>query len=281
MALEGNPDGSADRSGHGHRDARHVTVSAVERPALDQDRLRGIAGWQVVVAAETESTNAVLLAAADAPDRAVLAAEYQSAGRGRLDRAWVSPPRAGLTFSVLLRPAAAPATWGWLPLLAGVALAEAVQDVTGVDAALKWPNDLIAGPDEHKLAGILAQSNGAAVVIGIGLNVSTTRAELLFETATSLALLGAADVDRTAVLVAVLERIDRWHATSTADPAALATAYRARCKTLGRQVRVTLAGGGAVEGVAADVDESGRLQVRTGAGVETVAAGDVAHLRPA
>jgi BirA family biotin operon repressor/biotin-[acetyl-CoA-carboxylase] ligase len=239
------------------------------------------ASWAIDVVAEAESTNAVLLATADAPDHAVLAAEYQSAGRGRLDRSWVSPPRAGLTFSVLLRPATAPATWGWLPLLAGVALAEAVQDVTGVDAALKWPNDLIAGPDEHKLAGILAQSNGAAVVIGIGLNVSTTRVELLFETATSLALLGAADVDRAELLAAVLDRIGRWYATWTADPAALATAYRAGCATLGRQVRVTLAGGGAVEGVAADVDESGRLQVRTDAGVETVAAGDVAHLRPA
>jgi BirA family biotin operon repressor/biotin-[acetyl-CoA-carboxylase] ligase len=156
-----------------------------------------------------------------------------------------------------------------------------VQDVAGVDAALKWPNDLIAGPDEHKLAGILAQSNGAAVVIGIGLNVSTTRAELPFGTATSLALLGAADADRTALLAAVLDRIDRWNATWTADPAAFATAYRARCTTLGRRVRVALAGGGAVEGVAADVDESGRLQVRTGDGVETVAAGDVAHLRRA
>jgi BirA family biotin operon repressor/biotin-[acetyl-CoA-carboxylase] ligase len=254
----------------------------VDRPPLDRDRLRGLAGRpQVVVTAETESTNAVLLAAAEAPDRAVLAAEYQSAGRGRLDRSWISPPRAGLTFSVLLRPAAPPAAWGWLPLLAGIALAEAVHDVAGVAAALKWPNDLIAGPDERKLAGILAQSNGASVVIGIGLNVSTTRDELLYDTATSLGLLGADDVDRTGLLATILGRIDRWYATWTADPAVSAGAYRARCATLGRQVRVTLSGAGSVEGVAADVDELGRLQVRTGAGVQTVAAGDVAHLRPA
>jgi BirA family biotin operon repressor/biotin-[acetyl-CoA-carboxylase] ligase len=254
----------------------------VDRPPLDRDRLAGIAGWpRIAVVDETESTNAVLLADAGAPDGAVLAAEYQSAGRGRLDRTWISPPRAGLTFSVLLRPSPPPATWGWLPLLAGVALAEAVHDIAGGTVALKWPNDLIAGPDEHKLAGILAQSNGAAVVIGIGLNVSTTSEELAFATATSLALLGAAHLDRTTLLAAVLDRIAHWRATWTADPAALAAAYRARCATLGRQVRVSLAGGGSLDGVAADVDELGRLQVQTGASVQTVAAGDVAHLRPA
>jgi BirA family biotin operon repressor/biotin-[acetyl-CoA-carboxylase] ligase len=237
--------------------------------------------WRVSVVARTESTNADLLAS-DGPHGTVRAAEYQTAGRGRLDRSWVSPPRAGLTFSVLLRPDRPTATWGWLPLLAGVALAEAVQDATGVPAALKWPNDLIAGPDERKLAGILAQASGPAVVVGIGLNVSTTPAELPVEAATSLALLGAAEVDRTALLAGVLGRIDSWYRRwNTADDE-LAAAYRARCATLGRPVRVARADRGSVEGVAEDVDELGRLRLRTsGGGRETVAAGDVIHLRPA
>lgn len=257
----------------------------MDRPPIDLDRVRSLTGasWAVDVVAATESTNADLLAAPDAADRTVLAAEHQTAGRGRLDRSWVSPPRAGLTFSVLLRPAATPDTWGWLPLLAGVALAEAVSDGTGVAAALKWPNDLIAGPDERKLAGILAQSSGAAVVVGIGLNVSTAADELPVETATSLGLLGAPEVDRTALLAGILDRIDRWYRRWQADGerAGLASAYRARCATLGRPVRVALAGGGAVEGTASDVDDFGRLRLRTGNGVETIAAGDVAHLRSA
>ena len=104
----------------------------------------------------------------------MLAAEQQRAGRGRLGRTWTSPPRAALTFSVLLRPAAVPrARLGWLPLLAGVAVAAAVRATTGLDAQLKWPNDVLVGTAE--LAGILAEAPGEAVVVGIGLNVSTRR----------------------------------------------------------------------------------------------------------
>ena len=257
----------------------------MDRPPIDLGRVRSLTGasWAIDVVASTESTNADLLAAPDVPDRTVLVAEHQTAGRGRLDRTWVSPPRAGLTFSVLLRPATAPDTWGWLPLLAGVALAEAVPDVAGGPTALKWPNDLIAGSAERTLAGILAQSSDTAVVVGIGLNVSTTANELPVDTATSLALLGAAAPDRTALLAGILDRFGHWYERWRADGerAGLASAYRARCATLGRPVRVALAGGGTVEGMAADVDEFGRLRLRTASGAETIAAGDVAHLRPA
>ena len=127
----------------------------------------------------TGSTNADLLARAlgGAPEGVVLAAEEQSAGRGRMGRAWVSPPRAALTFSLLVRPATVPpARRGWLPLLAGVAVATAVTAVTGVQTRLKWPNDVLTGP--AKLAGILAEAAGNAVVVGVGLNVSTEPGEL-------------------------------------------------------------------------------------------------------
>src|ERR1700730_11643538 len=105
------------------------------------------------------------------PEGTVLVTEHQRAGRGRMGRTWVSPPRAALTFSLLVRPAAVPpARRGWLPLFAGVAVASAVTAVTGVQTRLKWPNDVLAGP--AKLGGILAEAVGDAVVVGVGLNVS-------------------------------------------------------------------------------------------------------------
>ena len=146
----------------------------MDREPLDVQALQAALGerWpQIRVVAETGSTNTDLIADSAAPDRSLLAAEDQTAGRGRLERSWVTPPRAGLTFTVLLRPGAPLATWAWLPLLAGVAVHDAVGELTGVGTSLKWPNDLLAD-DERKLAGILAQTTGDAVAIGIGLNVS-------------------------------------------------------------------------------------------------------------
>src|SRR5689334_11634680 len=153
--------------------------------------------WREVRAvAETGSSNADLLAAAGAgaAEGTVLVAEAQTSGRGRLGRRWASPPRAGLTFSVLLRPGGVPAALlGWLPLLAGVAAAASVRTVAAVDATLKWPNDLLVG--ERKLGGILAERAGAAVVIGIGINVWQARADLPpGAAATSLALAAGAGV---------------------------------------------------------------------------------------
>lgn len=259
----------------------------MERPALDVTALREAlsARWaRVDVVESTNSTNADLLADTSAPDRSVLAAEHQVAGRGRFDRTWTSPARAGLTFSLLLRPDVPMAGWGWLPLLAGLAVREAVAEVTGLDAGLKWPNDLVAA-DGRKLAGILAQTAGAVVVIGIGLNVSTSADELPVETATSLLLAGAPDVDRSALLAGILRRLDARYAQWTdcgGDAAAcgLAEAYRSACTTVGRVVRVRLAGDEMVEGTAVDVDALGRLLVRTTSGDQPIGAGDVEHVRP-
>src|SRR5262249_5320177 len=146
---------------------------------------------RVEVVEEIASTNTDLLAASGAPDRSVLAAEHQTAGRGRFDRSWTSPPRAGLTFSVLLRPAVPAPLWGWLPLLAGLALRGALPATAHVPTSLKWPNDLLATQDGRKLAGILVQTSGDAVVVGMGVNVDTTADELPDGAATSLALCGA------------------------------------------------------------------------------------------
>jgi BirA family biotin operon repressor/biotin-[acetyl-CoA-carboxylase] ligase len=260
----------------------------MERPALDVTVLRAalLPRWpRVDVVDSTGSTNADLLGDLSAPDRSVLVAEHQRAGRGRFDRSWSSPPRAGLTFSVLLRPPVPMAEWGWLPLLAGVALREAVTGVTGLATGLKWPNDLLA-EDGRKLAGLLAQTAGPMVVVGIGLNVSSTEDELPVATATSLSTAGAGAVDRSALLVDILRRLDARYAQWTdcggdAGASGVADAYRAACATLGRAVQVRLAGQDVIAGTALDVDDLGRLVVRTAAGDQRVGAGDVQHVRPA
>ncbi|MYS21654.1 BirA family transcriptional regulator, biotin operon repressor / biotin-[acetyl-CoA-carboxylase] ligase [Streptomyces sp. DvalAA-14] len=278
--------------------------SDLERPPLNAAALRravvvpdGL--WtELDVVEATGSTNSDLTerAGRGAPEGAVLIAEEQTAGRGRLDRRWTAPARSGLFFSVLLRPgepagdrAEVPAhRWGWLPLLAGVATATALSRAAGVDTALKWPNDLLVTVDgeERKAAGILAERVGTAVVVGIGLNVSLHEEELPVPTAASLALAGAQGTDRDPLLRAVLRSIADWYRAWRevgGDPAAsrLQQTYAAGCATLGRQVRAELPGGREVSGTAVAVDGDGRLVIAGPGGEEAVGAGDVVHLRPA
>ncbi len=268
-----------------------------ERAALDPAALRAAVVrpgglWRSVeVTPVTGSTNADLLAraAAGEPEGAVLVAEQQNAGRGRLGRAWVSPPRAALTFSVLLRPASVPrARLGWLPLLAGVAVAAAVRDVAAVDAQLKWPNDVLVG--EGKLAGILAEAAADAVVVGIGVNVSTEPAEFPPPgpgalPATSLLMQGSPSLDRERLLAGILAGLEpRYRAWSQVfgdtERSGLRAEYTRLCATLGRRVRVELPGGRALDGLAAGVDADGRLLVSVPPDADLpVAAGDIVHLR--
>jgi BirA family transcriptional regulator, biotin operon repressor / biotin---[acetyl-CoA-carboxylase] ligase len=278
------------------------TRSALNGAAVRDAIVRPGGLWRAVEVTDvTGSTNADLLARAScgAPEGLVLAAEEQRAGRGRMDRAWVSPPRAGLTFSLLVRPREVPpARRGWLPLLAGLSVAEAVHDVTGVHARLKWPNDVLAGAGSAesakgpaKLAGILAEAAGDAVVVGIGLNVSNGPAELPPPgagglAATSLAAEGWTRADRDSLLAGILAAFERWYrswreAGGDADRCGLRAGYTQGCATLGRQVTVELPGGAEpLSGLAAGVDSDGRLLVRTSSGsVVPVASGDVVHLR--
>jgi BirA family biotin operon repressor/biotin-[acetyl-CoA-carboxylase] ligase len=261
-----------------------------DRPALDGAALTAAVSasalWRSVEVVERiRSTNAALVAAAaddDAPEGTVLVAEHQEAGRGRLDRTWTSPPRAGLTVSLLLRPDVPAARRTWLSMLTGVALAEAVSGVAGVRASLKWPNDLLA-TGGAKLAGILAETSGSAVVVGVGLNVSTTADELP-DTGTSLALVRGGDVDRTAVLLAFLRAFEgRYRSWDQAlgDPVSsgLAQDYLAWCSTVGKPVTVSLPDGSTLEGVAEAVDWDGRLVVRGPGGPVALASGDVRHVR--
>jgi BirA family biotin operon repressor/biotin-[acetyl-CoA-carboxylase] ligase len=278
------------------RAENHTQVRvALDRAALRRALVRPGGLWRdLEVVESTGSTNADLLARALAgePEGAVLAAEEQRAGRGRMGRTWTSPPRAALTFSVLLKPAVPPARRGWLPLLAGVAVATAVTQVTGVRTGLKWPNDLLTA--DAKLAGILAEAVGDAVVVGIGLNVSTEPAELshlLAPTrpgalpATSLRAVGATALDRASLLLAILGELEHWYrawqrAGGDPDRSGLRAEYTRLSATIGRTVRAELPGGQALSGPVAGVDSDGRLLVRVSSGSEVaVAAGDVVHLR--
>lgn len=246
------------------------------------------------VLASTGSTNADLLAAAraGAAAGAVLIAEEQTAGRGRLDRSWDSQPGAALTFSVLLRPSQVPPPrLSWLPLLTGVAMASALEAAAGLRVSLKWPNDVLAsaGPQggSGKLAGILAEQAGDAIVVGVGLNVSATKDELPAPFATSLWLQGAPGLDRQVILVAVLRELEHWYlrwceTSPPGDPDAsgLRAQYLRYCATVGQDVRVELPGGSVLAGRAVDVDGAGRLLVSAGGAVQAVSAGDVVHVRP-
>jgi BirA family biotin operon repressor/biotin-[acetyl-CoA-carboxylase] ligase len=239
----------------------------------------------VEVVTETGSTNADLLARADAgdPPGIVRVAEHQSHGRGRLDRTWESPVTAGLTFSVLVAPRVERSAWGWLPLLAGLAVVEGIAERTGLQTRLKWPNDVIV--NDRKLAGLLVQiaARGDLAVVGIGINTHTSAAALPVPEATSLVLEGVDPdlADRASVLTAVLRRLDARLDDVDAGPSDAAMAdYRNACASLGRHVDITRAHGPSVRGVVADVADDASLVVDVdGGGTAHVAAGDVTHLR--
>lgn len=245
--------------------------------------------WRIRRVQRTGSTNRDLAEAARSGvgEGAVLVAGYQTAGRGRLTRGWSSPPGAGLTFSVLLRPEPVPVPrWGWLSMLAGLAVVDAVDPVTGVPAQLKWPNDVLVA--DRKLCGILSEvitgqrpGDPAAVVIGIGLNVASD-AEQLPPTGTSVSIVAGRQLRPDDLLPSVLERLagwyEAWHAADgDAERAGVRAAYRERSATFGRSVTVQLAGE-RTTGEAVDVDEAGRLVLRRMDGtLGTFGSGDVIH----
>jgi BirA family biotin operon repressor/biotin-[acetyl-CoA-carboxylase] ligase len=262
--------------------------SDLSRPRLSEKRLQqdltGDLWRRVSVVDETVSTNADVAAAARAgePEGFVLVAEQQTSGRGRLDRQWDSPPRAGLTFSALLRPSLDPAQLGLLPLIAGLATVEALISVGRVEATLKWPNDVLV--DGFKVGGLLVELAGGGAVVGIGLNVSTREDELPVPTATSLLLCGGV-TDREPLLKEVLRSLARRYSawSPTGDPGSVLPAYRERCETIGREVELELPGGDKVRGTAIDVDDSGRLVVDEAESGQQRAflVGDVTHARRA
>ncbi len=243
-------------------------LAAVERAAAELAATTrfGELRWLV----ETDSTNRVAVDAArgGAPEGLVVVADHQSAGRGRLGRRWEAPARTALLVSVLLRPSGlGPGRLHLLTSAAGLAAAAACRRLGGFSPEIKWPNDLLVG--EAKLAGILAETSGEAVVVGLGLNVSAAPPGA----ASFLGVSGRAP-GRAELLVAVLQemerRLGRWDE--------VAREYATACATVGRRVAVEDAGGRR-EGTAVGVDPGGRLLVDFGRGAEALSAADVVHLR--
>ena len=226
-----------------------------------------------------ESTNA----AAPPVAGSILVADHQTAGRGRLDRHWETPPGTALTFSAVVDPDLPDADWPLLPLATALAVAEGVRRAADVDPRLKWPNDLLLDDDgERKFAGILlervadpADPSRPLAVIGIGINVSMSRDQLPVPSATSLAIAGAR-VGRTEVFGEVVRALTRTLDQLGEDPSAVLERYRGACTTTGRHVEVHLPDGTLLTGVAEDVDRHGRLVVDG----KPVGAGDVVHVRP-
>lgn len=284
----------------------------LDRPGVDAVQLRAsLAGGHGPYARfegveETGSTNVDLAAAATAdpgawPDLSVLSAEHQTAAKGRLDRRWSAPARSAVSVSVLLRPRG-PSGAGlhldslaWLSLLAATALARTLTEQAGVEAKIKWPNDVqISG---RKVAGVLAHmvpatgGQPAAVVVGTGLNVSIGAEELPHPNATSLLLEKASTTNRNILLKAYLRSMaglyGRFCAAGGDAEAPLEGTFSlrqmtaARMVTIGQQVRAELPGGDCLVGVAEGLDRSGALMITDDGGTtHSVSAADVVHLRP-
>lgn len=267
-----------DRGSRGNED-----LVPGRRPLQDfRAELASTGLWQPwpdpLVVETTPSTMAEVqgLAESGAPEGTVVVAEEQTAGRGRHGRTWESAPHAGLWLSLLLRPAVSPTRLGWLPLIVGLGVARGLRGAGAAEAVLKWPNDVLL--PLGKVAGILAERlPDGAVVVGIGINVDHGRDELP-EGATSLRLSGV-PARRDDVLVWVLDEVASAYRAWN-EGGDLREDYRRWCVTLGSQVTAQ-AQEGPLSGLAADVDDLGRLLVVVPGGERiALSAGDVAIVRP-
>lgn len=239
-------------------------------------------GWAVTLLPTADSTNAV--AAQDPTADTIVVADHQRAGRGRLDRSWETPAGSALTFSAVLDPELADHDWPLLPLAVALAVADGIRSASGLQVAVKWPNDLLlptADGGQGKVAGILLErvvdaGGRPLAVIGIGINVALAEADLPVPTATSLLIAGAR-VDRTELFAEVVPALATIVDALRNEPSAVLERYRSECDTLGREVSVQLPDGETFTGTATSLDRSGRLVVSDRA----VGAGDVVHVRPA
>jgi BirA family biotin operon repressor/biotin-[acetyl-CoA-carboxylase] ligase len=232
--------------------------------------------WRVSVVDLTVSTQsdlAELVNASVAKSGEVIAAEFQSKGRGRLDRTFEAPPQSALLFSFFLKPKRARSDWSFISFLAAMAMHEVISQDIADKVSLKWPNDILIG--ENKVAGLLSQQISDGVIVGIGLNVAMNSDELPVPTATSLALAGSNNLDRNALLSDFLNRLEsiftEWESGSE-----FLEKYHQISLTIGRQVRVEVLGRDPIEAEAVAISSQGALILSDGTEVN---AGDVVHLR--
>jgi BirA family biotin operon repressor/biotin-[acetyl-CoA-carboxylase] ligase len=244
-----------------------------------------VIGRDIRVFQETTSTNDVIekLARDGVREGAVVFAECQTRGRGRLGRRWVAPAGKGLWFSILLRPRLALESVTQLTIASATALTRGIRKLTDLRLDIKWPNDILVGG--KKLAGILTELSAELdtvryIVLGIGVNVNLTASDFpaeLKELATSLRLATGHELDRAELATSILRELDRDYARVVAGEFdLLADEWEAQCSTLGRDVTIQI-GGRRVTGRAESLDSSGALLLRTHHGhLERICGGDVA-----
>ena len=240
----------------------------------------------VDITGSTQNDLTALIRKNEAREGDVLVAEFQSAGRGRLDRSFIAEPGSALLFSFYFIPSfnslEEKREWGWLPLLAGQALCSAMEDNLEFDSAkrpeLKWPNDVLI--NDRKVAGILAERidsfNETGVVIGIGINFFATHDQLPVPNATSLVLEGFSEPDREKLLISFLRRMSEYMTRWENGDLSLLVEYRDRSRTLGQTISIELPTGEIIEGDASSIDQSGALVLKDG---REITVGDVVHLR--
>lgn len=236
---------------------------------------------------QTGSTNRDLLAKAEGlPEFYVLATDFQTAGKGRMDRSWEASPGSSVMVSVLLRPSFTESSGiGWLSLMTALAISQAISAL-GQEAKIKWPNDVLI--QDKKVSGILAEvaTDLSCVVIGFGINVNQTATELPVETATSLLVETGGSIDRDQLLAAVIQNLKKLYfelsaSGGDAEASGLREAILRSSATIGQQVTVEFPDGKKAFGLAKQIDSTGRLVVETSSETLTVSAGDVLHLRKA
>ena len=274
---------SAPRSGYVLRSAPDRLIET----EISQDLKTALVGRKVICYDVVDSTNLVLknLAREGAEDGTVVVADSQGTGRGRMERAFFSPPGKGIWVSILLRPTFLPQDAPKCTLMAAVAVARAME-AFGLRAEIKWPNDILH--DGRKLVGILTEMSAEMdrvnyVVIGIGINVNIAPEDFPAELraiATSLMQMKGAPLPRVAFLQELLRVLDDLYASVQHEGfAPVLAAWREYAVTLGQEVRVIGPAGEEFEGVAADIDAEGALLVDTVEGRRRVLAGDVS-IRP-
>ena len=230
--------------------------------------------WRVSVVELTASTQSDLVArvrAGDARAGDVIAAEYQSGGRGRLKRTFDAPKSSALLFSIYIEPQRNRDDWGWIPLIAGVSVA---QILSQFNAQVKWPNDILI--DNKKVAGLITEVIGNGVVIGIGINVAMEPAELPVPTATSLFIEGAQSLTRNQLLPDLLKIFETNFMNWDSGRDEIKATYSQMSATVGRKVRVEYPNGQIESAIAVSISDQGELVLDTGAHVQ---AADIVHLR--
>ncbi len=248
----------------------------MKRSTLDGEKLTSAFAdgyWRVKTFSEVDSTQDVIRLSQPRHGD-VVTADFQSKGRGRLDRSFESVPDAGLLFSLFVEPKVEREKWGVLPLLVGMSVAQTLNDQAGsATFQTKWPNDVLAAGG--KIAGILCESFNSGVIVGIGINVNTSRENLPVSTASSMYLELGVELERTEILIGILRNLKNTFA-SWNEGQDLISAYKSSNATLGQNVRVMLPDGEELYSQAVNVGSDGALELANG---ERVTVGDVVHLR--